>query len=26
VLLFEQGLMRIPAFKRFIQSYTDYIS
>ncbi len=26
VTIFEQGLMRIPAFKRFIHSYSDYIS
>lgn len=26
VTVFEQGLMRLPAFKRFIQSYTNYIS
>lgn len=26
VTIFEQGLMRLPAFKRFIQSYTNYIS
>ena len=26
ILLFEQGLMRIPAFRRFIARYTAYIS